>query len=116
MSEGSFPLRSEVWKVDLGDTTGHEQSGIRPCLIISADSFNAGKSGLVIIAPLTGIYKDIPHNIKVFPPEGGVKMVSFIKCEDVRSISKDRLIERWGMVNEETMRIVEDWLRILLEL
>ena len=50
------------------------------------------------------------------PAEGGVGRISFIKCEDVRSISKERLIRRFGSVSDKTIDAVEDRLRILLDL
>ncbi len=43
-------------------------------------------------------------------------MPSFIKCEDVRSISLERFKKRWGIVSLETMMAVEDRLRILMGL
>ena len=60
--------------------------------------------------------KGIPFHVPVHPPEGGVTKISFIKCEDVRSISKDRLIRRFGSVAGNTIDAVEDRLRILLDL
>jgi mRNA interferase MazF len=41
-------------------------------------------------------------------------MVSFAKCEDIRSISKDRLQRRMGTVTAATMAKVEGVLRALL--
>jgi mRNA interferase MazF len=41
---------------------------------------------------------------------------SFIKCEDIRSIAKERLLKRMGRVSDETVKAVEDRLRILLNL
>lgn len=116
MNEKIEPRRGEIWRVDLGDTIGHEQRGVRPCLIVSFDKLNLGTSGLTIVLPLTSVDKRLSYNIRVSPPEGGLKTESYIKCEDMRSVSKDRLIERWGPVSDKTMYIVEDWLRILLGL
>ncbi|WP_416338811.1 type II toxin-antitoxin system PemK/MazF family toxin [Microcystis aeruginosa] len=39
-----------------------------------------------------------------------------MKCEDVRSISVERLEKRWGTVSSETLALVEDRLRILMGL
>jgi mRNA interferase MazF len=50
------------------------------------------------------------------PPEGGLADNSFIKCEDVRSLSKARLARYRGRVSPITMAEVEDRLRILLGL
>lgn len=50
------------------------------------------------------------------PPEGGVREASCVKCEDVRSISIERLVNRWGGVTPDTLRGIEDRLRILMGL
>ncbi len=51
------------------------------------------------------------------PPDGGVRQRSFIKCEDIRSVAQERLVAGpWGMVSAQTLQLVADRLRILLEL
>lgn len=109
-------VRGEVWLADLNPVKGHEQAGNRPCLIISVDLFNQGASGLVVVLPITSKKKGIPFHVELNPPEGGLKVQSFIKCEDVRSISVERLEKRWGIVSPEILAAVEDRLRILMGL
>lgn len=108
--------RGEVWLTDLNPVKGHEQAGKRPCLIISVDLFNQGASGLAVVLPITSKEKGIPFHVELNPPEGGLKVRSFVKCEDVRSISVERLEKRWGVVSLETLTAVEDRLRILMGL
>jgi mRNA interferase MazF len=110
------PSRGEVWLVNLTPTRGHEPAGTRPGLVVSVDPFNHGPAGLVVLLPLTSVAKGIPFHVGIQPPEGGVKVKSFIKCEDVRSVAKERLSRRWGKVSGSTMAAVEDRLRILLGL
>jgi len=111
------PSRGEVWTVDLEPVQGHEQSGrIRPCLMVSTDTFNHGPAELVILIPLTTRWKGIPIHVPVSPPEGGLRQPSFIKCEDVRSVSTLRLRDYWGRVGSSTLKQVESNLRTLLEL
>ena len=109
-------LRGEVWLVDLNPTRGHEQAGRRPGLIVSVDLFNKGPAGLAVILPITTKAKGIPFHVEINIQEGGFAKQSFIKCEDIRSIAKERLFKRVGRVSDETMRAVEDRLRILLNL
>jgi mRNA interferase MazF len=59
--------------------------------VVSVDAFNAGPAELVVVLPLTSKAKGIPFHIEIQPPEGGLKQVSYVKCEDVRSISRERL-------------------------
>ena len=108
------PSRGEVWLVNLDPTQGREQAGSRPALIVSVDKFNHGAAELVIACPITSTAKGIPSHVQVDPPEGGLSLRSFIKCEDVRSISKSRLQRRLGAGSAATMRGVEDRLAILM--
>lgn len=110
------PSRGEIWSVDLNPTRGHEQAGKRPALIVSTDPFNHGPASLVVVVPLTSQDKGLPLHVAVVPPEGGLKQPSFIKCEDVRSISQERLAHRWGKVSPKTLAAVASRLRLLLEL
>jgi mRNA interferase MazF len=87
--------RGEVWLADINPVRGHEQAGKRPCLVISVDLFNQGASGLIVVLPITSKEKGIPFHVELNPPEGGLKVQSFVKCEDVRSISVERLEKRW---------------------
>jgi len=108
--------RGEVWLANLNPIRGHEQAGRRPVLVISEDIFNQGPAGLVIVLPLTSAYRGIPSHIPITPPEGGVKTPSFILCEAIRSIAKERLMRPFGAVSHYTVMAVEDRLRILLGL
>jgi mRNA interferase MazF len=110
------PRRGEVWLADLTPTRGREQAGRRPALVLSVDEFNAGPADLVIVAPITSRLRGIPSQVRVDPPEGGLRQPSVILCEGVRSVSKDRLCERWGAVRPSTLEAVEDCLRILIGL
>ncbi len=112
----SEPSRGEIWLVDLSPIRGHEQAGRRPGVVVSVDEFNHGPAGLVIVIPITTKAKGIPFHVEVHPPESGLARLSFIKCEDVRSIAKERLLKRLGRIPPAKVAEIEDRLRILLGL
>jgi mRNA interferase MazF len=104
--------------VDLTPTRGHEQEGDRrPALIVSANGLNASQADLVIVVPITKAIRDIPFHVRVTPSESGLDLESSIMCEQMRSISRERLIRRIGnRFTPKIMIAVEDKLKILLNL
>ncbi|HET8579651.1 MAG TPA: type II toxin-antitoxin system PemK/MazF family toxin [Nitrospiraceae bacterium] len=110
------PVRGEVWLADLSPTRGHEQTGQRPVLVVSVSEFNRGPAELVVVLPITSTVRPIPLHVIVQPPEGGLRAASRLLTDGVRSISTERLVERWGQVSTETMEAVEERLRTLLGL
>jgi mRNA interferase MazF len=110
------PLRGEVWTVDLSPTKGHEQDLIRPAVVVSADGFNRSAAGLVMVLPLTRTQRGIPFHVEVRPPEGGLRSTSYVLCDQVRTVSKERLGGRRGELAETTMNRIAERLRILLDL
>ena len=108
------PARGQVWLIDLDPTRGHEQAGTRPALVVSVDQFNQTPLGLVVVVPITSKAKEFPLHVRINPPEGGLQHPSFAKCEDVRSVSQERLKEPLGRVTPAVMRQVGDRLRLVL--
>lgn len=86
-------------------------------LIVSNDIFNHGPACLIFVLPLTRIDRRIPAHIQIDPPEGGVRERSYVLCDALRSITKDRLTgSAWGEVSAETMQRVEEMLRMLMDM
>lgn len=110
------PCRGDIWLADLNPVRGHEQAGRRPVLVVSVDPFNAGRADLVVVIPITSTIRPIPFHVVVQPPEGELSNPSALLCEAIRSISKDRLVARWGSITAPTLAQVDDRLRILLGL
>lgn len=111
-----YPKRGEVWLADLNPVKGHEQAGKRPVLIISDDTFNSGLAELIICLPITSNDRNIPAHIRISPPDGGLKTKSVVLCDAIRSISKERLNTRLGIISESKIKEIEKVLKILLVL
>ena len=82
--------------VALNPVVGHEQAGTRPALVVSVDELNHGPAGLVTLLPITSTERDLASRVRIPAGEGGLDRTSFIKCEEVRTVSRDRLIRRLG--------------------
>lgn len=109
--------RGEIWSAQFDPVVGHEQGRERPALIVSADWVNGSTAGLVTVLPVTSKSKRMPPSrVRVAPPEGGLRRESWVICEQVRTLSKQRFSSRLGVVSAATMRAVADNLRLLLDL
>lgn len=99
--------RGEVWLVDFGDPIGREQGYRRPAVVISDDDLNAGPAGVVIVIPTTTRYLGLPVHVEIDVATSGLDDVSYARCEDIRSLSDERLITRLGSVPPEAMFRIE---------
>lgn len=110
------PHRGDVWLIDFDPVRGHEQGGRRPGLVISTDTYNRGAAELHVALPITSHAGPVRWRVAVQPPEGGLHVVSYIKCDEPRALSIERFIERWGEMSRSVMRDVSQRLRTLMEL
>lgn len=61
---GRIPERGDVLWLTFDSTTGHEQRGPRPALVISPRAYN-GRSGLVIACPITTAIKGYTFEVEL---------------------------------------------------
>jgi mRNA interferase MazF len=109
------PQRGDIWHVDFGRPTGHEQgAGSRPAVVISADEFNDSGAGLAIVAPLTTAQKGYPSRVKIRPGASGLRETSWAAVEHLRSISVLRLREYRGGVERQALDEIERVMGFLL--
>jgi mRNA interferase MazF len=110
------PRRGEVWLVDFGEPIGREQSGRRPAVVVSSDPLNDSRAGVVVMVPITATHRDLPSHVEIDSASSGLDEVSYAKCEDIKSISEQRLVGRLGAVSDEAISQIERSLRFLLGL
>ena len=106
-------LRGAVHWADLSPTRGHEQSGRRPVLILSADVFNE-RSGTVIAVALTSQppRAGFPLTLEVGP--GQLPKPAWIKISQIRTLSVQRIGRKLGAVSpEEVAQVIEGLSEIL---
>jgi len=98
-------LRWSVWRANLDPTSGHEQAGLRPVLIISNEAFNR-RSGLVTVLPLTSARRP-PHPWEVLVPAEscGLPSDSIALPHQIRTIAASRLQSpAYGRISQATLR------------
>ncbi len=112
------PERGELWWVDWSPARGSEQAGLRPALVVQTDPANHNPHyPNTIVVTISGQGRDVPSHVSVEPTaENGLSSQSFIKCEQVLTISKKRLKKRMGRVTEGQLALVDAAIRLVLAL
>jgi mRNA interferase MazF len=96
--------QGDIWMSDLSPVVGSEQAGRRPVVILSGNLMNKYLQ-VVITAPLTSKIKNYQGNPVLEPSyKNGLKVESELMVFHIRSISKDRLIEKLGEVSTEQLK------------
>ena len=70
---------------------------------------------MVIVVPSTTAHRGLPSHVELDPESTGLDEVSYAKCEDVKSVSDQRLIARLGAANDEARFAIARALRFLLD-
>jgi mRNA interferase MazF len=98
---GMVILRFDVFLVALDPTVGSEIQKTRPCLVISPNELNRHLNTL-IVAPFTSTMKQYPTRIPVnFEGKDG-----FIVLDQIRTVSKQRLIKKLGVIETSEQKAV----------
>jgi mRNA interferase MazF len=111
-----FPKRSEIWLVSLEPVKGHEIGKTRPALIISNNRNNQYSSTVTVIPITTSLNKIYPFEVFIKKEGSGLAYDSKVKCNQIRTIDKGRLIKIAGKVFPADMEKVEEALLIHLDI
>ena len=103
--------RGDIYYADLTPTTGSEQGGVRPVLIIQNDVGNR-HSPTVIAAAITGYTKGRHQPTHVRLKGCGLKCRSTVLLEQLRTLDRSRLGRYIGSVSKGKMREIDTALRI----
>lgn len=110
--------RGEIYWVDWNPARGSEQAGRRPALVIQENPASANPQyPLTIAVAISSQGRAIATHVPVEPTSGnGLSARSFVKCEQIQTVSKARLIQRIGMLEPEPLEQVGAALKKVLAL
>jgi len=109
-----FPKRGEIWYVNLDPTLGAEIKKTRPALIISND-VNNEYAATITVLPITDKGEKVyPFEVALNPHKTGLNKESKVKCQQIRTVDKVRLIKKVGQVDEDIVQAIQSALRIHL--
>ena len=109
--------RGDIYYADLSPVVGSEQGGIRPVLIVQNDVGNRYSPTVIAAAITSRMGKTkLPTHIDIYADRVGLARDSVVLLEQVRTIDKQRLGEKMGHLDGETMNAVDDAISISLGL
>jgi mRNA interferase MazF len=107
--------RGTVILLDLDPTIGHEQRGVRPCVVVSDPEVVADQRfPLLCVVPVTGT----PGDGALYPPLGpghsGLTKLSYALIDHLRSVDKRRVRRVFGQLAPDELRAVDEGLALFL--
>ena len=110
--------RGELYWVDWNPARGSEQAGRRPALIVQNDAANTNpRYPNTIVAAVSTSGRPVATHISLAPSaRNGLSAASHVKCEQLVTISKDRLLGRIGEIAPEDLARADAALKLALDL
>jgi mRNA interferase MazF len=109
--------RGAVVVVELDPTVGHEQRGMRPCVVVSdPDVISGQRFPLVCVVPVTGTPGEGLLYPSLAPGQSGLAKKSFALVDHLRSIDKRRVRRVFGKLEREEMIAIDEGLAVFLGL
>lgn len=90
-----------IFQANLNPSRGSEQAGIRPVLVVSAEEVNQALPIVTVlsITTLKDGRKIYPTEVFLAPSETGLTKESLAMAYQIRSISKERLENKYGSID-----------------
>ncbi len=102
------PEQGEIWLVKFFPTTGREQSGVRPTLVISGNAMNQN-GDIVFACPLTSSVKALFGVVNISKTKNnGLTNDSQLLVFQMRALAVERFLKKLGVVEYSTVNLVID--------
>ena len=110
--------RGEMWWAALPDPLGSEPGYRRPVLIVQSNTFTRSAIRTVLCAAVTSNLNlgSAPGNVRIAARSSGLPKPSVVNVSQVAAIDRTFLRERIKTLDTETMRQVDEGLRLVLNL
>lgn len=109
--------RGTVVLVELDPTVGHEQRGVRPCIVVGdPDVIAHQRFPLIAVLPVTGTPGQGALYPLIEPGSSGLTKPSWALVDHVRSVDKRRIRRLYGNVGPRALERIDDALRLFLGL
>jgi len=109
--------RGSVILLDLDPTVGHEQRGVRPCIVVSDPEVVADQRfPLVCVVPVTGTPGMGALYPALNPGRSGLTKQSCALIDQLRSVDKGRVRRVFGQIDTSELKAIDEGLVLFLGL
>lgn len=107
---------NEIWLMDFGPGHPAEPADYRPALVLGPPPGWVATPN-VVVAPFTTTPRNFRSYIEVEPnKENGLREISYLQCEQIRSVNQDRYVKTLGRLSASDKFTVEKTIRKMLSL
>ena len=95
--------RGGVFLVSLDPIVGSEIGKTRPAVVVQNELANRSSPTVTIIPITSRVGRVFPFQVRIPAGEGGLERESKAVCEQIRTVSRSRLVERLGELPAERL-------------
>ena len=110
--------RGDVYDTRFDPVEGSEAAGRRPAIVVSRDAINI-PSPVVVVVPCTSFREGrrvYPSQVVLRAGQGGLSVDSLAQAEQVRVVSKARLMRHRGSLSDTAMTALATALKLTLDI
>jgi mRNA interferase MazF len=96
--------RGDVFLVNLDPVIGSEIGKTRPAVVLQNNLANRSSPTVTVVPLSTNLDRIFPFQVRIPAGEGGLERESKALCEQIRTLSRDRLLQRLGALSPERLR------------
>lgn len=102
-----------VW-AELSPVVGREQSGRRPVVVVSGPEHLELADTPAMVVPVTSVQRGWDNHVPL--PNAGLGVPSWAMTEQVRTISRNRIVGTAGWIGPRTLHEIRTWLAGFLDI
>jgi mRNA interferase MazF len=91
--------RGDVYRVALDPVAGSEVGKPRPAVVLQNELANRSSPTVTVIPISSNVGRVFPFQVRLAAGEAGLAHESKALCEQIRTVSRERLLERLGQLS-----------------
>jgi mRNA interferase MazF len=96
--------RGDIFLVNLDPVVGSEVGKTRPAVVLQNELANQTSPPVTVVPLSSNTRRVFPFQVLVPAGEGGLERDSKVLCEQIRTLSRQRLVQRLGSLPPERLQ------------